>query len=227
MPKVKKIELSFVCDEDWNKMTPNDTGRHCSSCQKTVVDFASYTDAQIIAHYSQKKNEKTCGQFRNGQLENLNKGLALPEKRYKTSFIRPILASALLSTAACSQEEVHLKGAVRVENNPQIIQQDSVKNSQVQPDTLSSTTNEKFEPRKVTHVKSLKNTVADTINVQAVHETVIIHNVVEFPDRRNEHLGGVPAISYEELEIHKRGEVTVSAPKQKTNWFRRIFRKNK
>ena len=27
------------CHEDWNKMTPEDKGRHCSVCDKVVIDF--------------------------------------------------------------------------------------------------------------------------------------------------------------------------------------------
>gem|GEM_PF-2298030 len=44
MKKIKKIELSFACDEDWNKMTPVEIGRHCSSCEKSVIDFSAFTD---------------------------------------------------------------------------------------------------------------------------------------------------------------------------------------
>ena len=32
-----------ACPEDWQQMTPTPQGRHCSSCNRTVVDFTAAT----------------------------------------------------------------------------------------------------------------------------------------------------------------------------------------
>lgn len=42
-----KAQIPTPCHEDWNTMTPNERGRHCLSCQKTVVDFTNKSDAEI------------------------------------------------------------------------------------------------------------------------------------------------------------------------------------
>jgi hypothetical protein len=42
-----KAQIPTPCHEDWNTMTPNERGRHCLSCQKTVVNFTNKSDAEI------------------------------------------------------------------------------------------------------------------------------------------------------------------------------------
>lgn len=48
-------------------MTPTSGGRHCTACQKTVVDFTQKTDAEILAHLALVSNS-SCGRFRADQL---------------------------------------------------------------------------------------------------------------------------------------------------------------
>jgi len=62
-----KVSLSFQCNEDWNKMTPLQKGRHCGSCNKVVVDFSSMSDTDIVNYLLQNKN--TCGKFHPQQLD--------------------------------------------------------------------------------------------------------------------------------------------------------------
>ena len=44
-----KITIPTPCHENWNEMTPNEMGRHCTVCSKTVKDFTdqAYTDALV------------------------------------------------------------------------------------------------------------------------------------------------------------------------------------
>lgn len=66
----EKLYLSIddPCHEDWNKMTPVEQGRFCSSCQKNVVDFTMQTDEEIIAFFN-NYNGSACGRFTDEQLE--------------------------------------------------------------------------------------------------------------------------------------------------------------
>ena len=63
-----KITISKSCHENWESMTPNEKGKHCLVCQKTVVDFTSMTDAQIIDYFQNYKGS-TCGRFYESQVE--------------------------------------------------------------------------------------------------------------------------------------------------------------
>ncbi len=48
-------------------MPPNDQGRHCMACAKTVVDFTEKTKEEIVDHL-QKADEQVCGRMRKSQL---------------------------------------------------------------------------------------------------------------------------------------------------------------
>ena len=60
------VRLTFQCSEDWNKMTPNETGRHCMACNKTVIDFSTMRDEEIVQYLL--KNKNSCGRFQKTQL---------------------------------------------------------------------------------------------------------------------------------------------------------------
>ncbi len=68
MSKYISISIQEPCTQDWDTMLPNQLGRHCNSCQKTVVDFTEMRDTQII-NYLQKNKTGGCGIFNNNQLE--------------------------------------------------------------------------------------------------------------------------------------------------------------
>ena len=64
MPTI--ITIPTPCHEDWNAMTPNNKGRHCDSCAKTVVDFTTSQPQEILMHFKTHKN--VCGRFTTEQL---------------------------------------------------------------------------------------------------------------------------------------------------------------
>lgn len=63
------IHIPQPCHESWAAMSPTATGRHCATCQKTVVDFTQKTDVEILAYFRQAGAGHTCGHFQVGQLE--------------------------------------------------------------------------------------------------------------------------------------------------------------
>jgi hypothetical protein len=64
-----KISIPTPCHEDWQAMTPNEQGRHCTSCAKTVVDFTVMSDDEVKYFFLNKKEERVCGRFNNVQLQ--------------------------------------------------------------------------------------------------------------------------------------------------------------
>lgn len=54
------------CHENWNKMTPQEQGRHCDVCSKVVVDFTQKSPSEIDNILDGQEN--VCGHFRVGQL---------------------------------------------------------------------------------------------------------------------------------------------------------------
>ncbi len=67
--KAYQINIPSPCDKSWEAMTPNQTGRHCSHCERTVVDFTGKTDRQILLALEQAKGQRVCGRLSDGQMQ--------------------------------------------------------------------------------------------------------------------------------------------------------------
>lgn len=66
--KSSKMELSFVCDQNWKNMSPVDGGRFCHHCQKQVIDFSNMNAAEIQEYLFQHQATDLCGNFKHHQL---------------------------------------------------------------------------------------------------------------------------------------------------------------
>lgn len=69
MERKYKLTIPEPCTENWDKMTPNESGRFCLSCSKTVVDFTSMLPDEVQHFFTQNQNKKICGRFKNSQLD--------------------------------------------------------------------------------------------------------------------------------------------------------------
>lgn len=79
----QSIQLSIPepCHQDWNKMTPNDQGRFCTSCSKTVVDFSSMSDAAMLQYFNNLKDSNVCGRVYTDQLDRSIEPAKKPRKK--------------------------------------------------------------------------------------------------------------------------------------------------
>jgi hypothetical protein len=62
-----RIQVPKPCAEDWQTMLPNQAGKFCSNCQKTVVDFTQMSPTDLKDFFL-KSQGKVCGRFLNTQL---------------------------------------------------------------------------------------------------------------------------------------------------------------
>lgn len=56
-----RIHIPKPCHADWNAMTPDEQGRHCALCNKTVIDFTNWPVEDIIDYL--KRRENVCGRL--------------------------------------------------------------------------------------------------------------------------------------------------------------------
>jgi hypothetical protein len=63
-----RITVPKPCHEKWNSFTKTSDGGFCSSCQKEVVDFTSWSDERIKSYFKNLKGNG-CGRFRPDQLK--------------------------------------------------------------------------------------------------------------------------------------------------------------
>lgn len=61
-----KLNISKPCEENWLAMTPNNQGKLCQKCDKTVVDFTQFNDFEVLEYL--KNSSKICGRFNDSQL---------------------------------------------------------------------------------------------------------------------------------------------------------------
>jgi len=64
-----RITIPEPCHENWDDMLPAEKGRHCSHCSKTVIDFSTMPDADILAYIQQAAGGHFCGRFHTSQLD--------------------------------------------------------------------------------------------------------------------------------------------------------------
>jgi len=99
MSKELYLSVPTPCSESWDEMSPKPQGRFCSSCNKTVVNFATMTDQQVLDWLAGSAGS-ICGRFHQDQL---NRPLAeQPSKkpspgRYWHYFITLLLSSSELA----------------------------------------------------------------------------------------------------------------------------------
>ncbi|MBO9205022.1 MULTISPECIES: carboxypeptidase-like regulatory domain-containing protein [Niastella] len=101
MPRSLRLTVPDPCHENWQKMTPQEQGRFCGSCQKVVVDFSVMTDKEMLDYFS-KASQQVCGRFSNDQL---NKELTLPStrKRFTWAYAWSVLLASLIVTKSNAQ----------------------------------------------------------------------------------------------------------------------------
>lgn len=97
MKKDFKISIPKPCHEDWNTMTPNQKGRFCSSCKKTVVDFTKKSHKEIQEYVEKNQGKQICGHFYQRQLSDIT--IQIPNNIFtkKLSFQNLFIISLLIT----------------------------------------------------------------------------------------------------------------------------------
>jgi len=71
-----KLTIPKPCHENWEQMNPDEKGKFCSVCSKSVYDFTGFSDEEIC-NFNFDFDQKVCGRFREDQLNrNLNFSIA-------------------------------------------------------------------------------------------------------------------------------------------------------
>lgn len=101
-----RVTIPTPCHEDWNKMQPDQQGRFCRSCSKTVVDFTHMLPEEIRKYFIQNNDKRICGHFRTEQLDTIQ--LTIPESifrrrhTFRNAFLLALLLAMGTSLFSCS-----------------------------------------------------------------------------------------------------------------------------
>lgn len=107
------ISIPNPCHENWDNMLPNQKGRHCNSCQKTVVDFTTKTDESIVKYFLEHQN--ICGRFKDQQL---NRPVVLSRKSKNNYW--SFIASGLLGFLSLVPQETNAQTPIKTVQNDTI-----------------------------------------------------------------------------------------------------------
>ncbi|RKR09638.1 hypothetical protein C8C83_1281 [Flavobacterium sp. 90] len=104
-----KITIPEPCHENWNKMNPNENGRYCLSCSKTVVDFTSMLPDEIQHFFIQNQNNRICGRFKNEQLDSVTiqipKQVLHTQTNYYKMFLLALFVAMGTTLFSCQNKE--------------------------------------------------------------------------------------------------------------------------
>jgi hypothetical protein len=79
-------------------MTPNDKGRFCNSCAKTVVDFTNMLPNKIEQYF--QKNTNVCGRFKSSQLNSLTIHIPIQTLYNQTQYSKLFLLVLFITMGA-------------------------------------------------------------------------------------------------------------------------------
>lgn len=100
-PQSIQIDIPKPCHEDWNKMTPQEQGRFCNSCQKCVVDLTQFSDKQLYEYITAHKGERVCGRINQWQL---NRPIHMPHQPKSRLYKWMVAAGMAIALAAVHED---------------------------------------------------------------------------------------------------------------------------
>jgi hypothetical protein len=116
-----QITIPKPCHENWSSMSPNQQGRFCSSCSKTVVDFTQMSNEEV-EHFFVGQKEMVCGRFHNNQLANLR--ITLPDNlliRRMAKWKRFLAACLLIFSTTLFSCEITNRSQILSQNMPHAV----------------------------------------------------------------------------------------------------------
>jgi hypothetical protein len=111
-PKNLKLSIPEPCSQNWNYMTSAEVGRHCDNCEKTVIDFSTFTDRELVEFFK-KATGKICGRLNQYQVD---RPMPVTEQSRHSHFHRAIFGTALVAGIAASADgQIHTQSVTPVQ----------------------------------------------------------------------------------------------------------------
>jgi hypothetical protein len=177
MGKYIQLNIPKSCSESWNNMTPVQQGRHCQSCEKTVVDFTGMTDAELVTFFI-KNTGNTCGRFTNDQLQ---RDLLIPKKKvnWMKYFFQIALPAFIFSSKLAAQKDTSKTAIEIIDTVKNEVLTDSTITNQLPTD--SSFSNEQLDTTILKTKDSsltIYKFIPENINIKNPIDYIVLGNVI-------------------------------------------------
>lgn len=195
------ININEPCGEDWSAMQPDEKGKFCLSCNKSVYDFTDKSDAFIQHIIRNNAAGKICGRFMNSQI-NRPLGLTIqyvvPRRRLKTIHVFALATFFVFGTFlfSCKNEAGQKYEYINIEEPAK----DAVLGEPSIPD------------RKVLQKDSTENLIPELIEVQTEYAIAGGISYIEYdiPDS-NEIVTEIIAETPPQIELPVLGGISYSS----------------
>ncbi len=131
MQKLQAI-IRTPCPEKWDKMTPNEQGRHCEKCALTVIDFTQMEEEEIHKTLQARAGQRTCGRMKSKPVSYSLSELTIYSHKHPTPWKFPrslytlSLASMLLASCDGLPGKRNIGEIGQVETSGKVEQVDSL-----------------------------------------------------------------------------------------------------
>ncbi|MBF4514825.1 energy transducer TonB [Flavobacterium sp. ANB] len=109
MERKHKITIPEPCHENWDEMIPNEKGRFCLSCSKTVIDFRAMLPEEVQHFFIENQNKSICGRFKKSQLDSIT--IQIPSRvlytqtHYHKMFLLALFIAMGTTLFSCQNED--------------------------------------------------------------------------------------------------------------------------
>lgn len=175
-----KIAIPKPCHENWLEMTPNEKGRFCQSCSKTVVDFTNMKTNEIQEFVHNNKQQRICGHIKQNQLDAINLQISDTIFEQKLSFHKLFLLALLLamgtSLFSCSDDKGNTKKIESVEIVEKVIDSIQIEVKKHSDSATTCTSKEKTDSATIEKPK-IKDQIITTIGDVAIIKGEMIETI--------------------------------------------------
>ncbi|MFC0781095.1 energy transducer TonB [Flavobacterium sp. HJSW_4] len=179
MERKHKITIPEPCHQDWDKMTPNENGRFCLSCSKTVIDFTSMLPEEIQHYFIQNQNEKICGRFKKSQLDSIT--IQIPDRvlysqtHYHKMFLLALFIAMGTTLFSCADNEGNKVNIDKIE----VVTDNSLKDSDKPNNKDSLSEKPPLAPHLSANIEPIMAVSEGHIAVEPYYDTLTGTPVVE------------------------------------------------
>jgi hypothetical protein len=140
-----KFSVPKPCHEDWNAMTPDQKGRFCSACSKTVVDFTNLDNTEVQEYLSENKGSRICGRFTSEQLSpefklTVPQSVLYQKRSFHKAFLLALFVTMGTTLFSCKNFNNQTLGEVSIIEDSTSVQKDTAEQvyevGEVAPDSF-------------------------------------------------------------------------------------------
>ena len=104
-----KVQMSYTCNQKWNKMDVTAAGRFCAQCNHEVIDLTKNTFAEISR--LKNENKELCGRFNDAQIAEF-------ELKERSNFLKKAIAiTSTLIVLHASEGIAQQQDSIKTEQN--------------------------------------------------------------------------------------------------------------